>query len=81
MDCAHQAPLAMGLSWQEYWHGLPFPPPEDLPDSRIKPMSLASPALAGRFFTTESPGKPTSSHAATKVLHAATKNEDPTGLN
>ena len=55
---ARQAPLSMGLSWQKYWHGLPFPPPEDLPDSGIKPMSLVSPALAGRFSTTESPGKP-----------------------
>ena len=39
--------------------GLPFPPPGDLPDPEIKPMSLASPALAGRFFTTEPQRKPT----------------------
>ena len=39
--------------------GLPFPPPGDLPDPEIKPMSLASPALAGRCFTTEPPWKPT----------------------
>ena len=45
---AHQAPLSMELSRQEYWSGLPFPPPEDLPDPGINP---ASPALAGRFFT------------------------------
>ena len=45
---AHQAPLSMGFSRQEYWSGLPFPPPGDLP----KPQSLTSPALAGRFFTT-----------------------------
>ena len=76
-----QAPLSMEFPKQEYWSGLPFPTLGDLPDPGIKSMSLASPALAGRFFTTESPGKPKSSHAATKVLHAATKNEDPTGLN
>ena len=53
---AHQAPLSMGIFRQEYWSGLPFSAPGDLPDPRIKPMSLASPALAGRFFTTVSPG-------------------------
>ena len=42
----------MGFSWQEYWIGLPFPPPGDLLDSGIEPKSPASPALAGRFFTT-----------------------------
>ena len=45
-----QVPLSMGLSWQEYWSGLPFLPPGDLPDPGIKPTSPASPALAGRFF-------------------------------
>ena len=48
----HQAPLSMGFSWQEYWSGLPCPRPGDLPDPGIKPLSLTSPALAGRFFTT-----------------------------
>ena len=48
---AHQAPLSMGSSRQEYWGGLPFSPSGDLPDPGIKPVSLASPALAGRFFT------------------------------
>ena len=52
---AHQAPLSMGFAKQEYWSGLPFPPSEDLPDPGLKPRS---PALAGRFFTTEPPGKP-----------------------
>ena len=52
MDGAHQAPLSMEFSRQEYWSGLPCPPPGDLPDSGIEPMSLMSPALAGRFFTT-----------------------------
>ena len=48
----------MGIFRQEYWSGLPCPPPGDLPDPGIKPASLASPALAGGFFTTEPPGKP-----------------------
>ena len=39
---AHQAPLSMGFSRQEYWSGLPCPPPGDLPDPGIKPISLAS---------------------------------------
>ena len=49
---AHQAPLFMEFSKQEYWNGLPFPPLGDLPHPGIKPTSLASPALAGGFFTT-----------------------------
>ena len=53
-----QVPLSMGFSRQEYWSGLPCPPPGHLPDPGIKPASPASPALAGRFFTTESPGNP-----------------------
>ena len=48
---AHQALLSMGFSRQEYWSGLPCPPPGDLPNSGIKPVSLMSPALAGGFFT------------------------------
>ena len=53
---ACQAPLSMGFSRQEYWSGLPFLTPRDLPDPGIEPLSLASPALAGgRFFTTVSP--------------------------
>ena len=50
---AYQAPLSIGFSRQEQWSGLPCPPPgEELPDPGIEPMSLTSPALAGRFFTT-----------------------------
>ena len=49
---ARQAPLSMEFSRQEYWSGLPCPPPRDLPDPGIKPLSLRSPALAGDFFTT-----------------------------
>ena len=48
----HQAPLSMEFSKQEYWNGLPFPTSGHLPDPGIKPMSPASPALAGRLFTT-----------------------------
>ena len=55
---ACQAPLSMEFSKQEYWGGLPFPTPGDLPDPGIEPMSFASPALAGGFFTTLPPGKP-----------------------
>jgi len=51
---AHQTPLSMGFSRQEYWSGLPFPSPGDLPSSRIEPKF---PALAGRFFNTEPLGK------------------------
>ena len=42
---AHQAPLSMGFSRQEYWSGLPCPPPGDLPNPEIKPGSSESPAL------------------------------------
>ena len=54
---ARQAPLSMEFSRQEYWSGLPFPPPGDLPDLGIEPESPVSPPLAGRFFTTESPAR------------------------
>ena len=65
---AHQAPLLMGFPRQEYWSGLPFPSPRDLPDPGIEP---ASPALAGGFFTTEPPGKPfyPSSHLIVNTYH------------
>ena len=52
---AYQAPPSMGFSRQEYWSGLPFPSAGDLSNTGIEP---ASPTLAGRFFTTEPPGKP-----------------------
>ena len=52
---ALQAPLSMGFPRQEYWSRLPFPTPGDLPNPGIEP---ASPALAGRFFTMETPAKP-----------------------
>ena len=59
MDCSPQAPLSMEFSRQEYWSGLPFPSPGVLPNPGIEPVS---PAVAGRLFTTEPPGKPTHSH-------------------
>ena len=58
---AHQAPLSMGFSGQEYWSGLLFPSPGDLPDPEIELVSSASLALAGRFFfffTTVPPRNP-----------------------
>ena len=49
---AHQAPLSVGFSREEYWSGLPGPPPGDPPDPGIELVSLVSPALAGTVFTT-----------------------------
>ena len=54
----------MGFPGQEYWRGLPFSSPGDLADPVIEPMSPASPALAGEFFTTEPPGR--ASHFTTE---------------
>ena len=50
VDCSLS--LFMGFSRQEYWSTLPYPPPGDLPDPGIKPVSLTSPASAGEIFTT-----------------------------
>ena len=58
---ARQAPLPMGFPRQEYWSRLPFPSPGDFPDSGIKPISLA---LAGGFFTTETPAAAAAAAAA-----------------
>ena len=52
---AQQALLSMGFPGQEYWSGVPFLSPGDIPDPGIEPVS---PALAGGFFTTELPEKP-----------------------
>ena len=49
---ARQAPLSMGFSRQEYWSGLPFSPPGNLPSPGIEPTLLTSPLLADGFFTT-----------------------------
>ena len=55
---ARQAPLSVGFPKHESWSGLPFPSPGDLSNPGIEPVAPAAPALAGEFFTTESPGKP-----------------------
>ena len=52
-----QVPLSVGFPRQEYWSGLPFPSPGDLPNPGIKPACPELPTLAGRFFTTPPPGK------------------------
>ena len=54
---AHQAPTSMGFSRQEYWSGLPCPPPGNLPNPGIKPTSLTSPAFGSGFFTTKQENK------------------------
>ena len=54
---AHKVPLSIGFSKQEYWSGLPFPSPGNLPDSGIKPVSLMSPALTGRYLITSTTWK------------------------
>ena len=54
---ARQAPLSMGFFSQEYWSGLPFPPPVDLPNPGIKPESSVSPALQADSLPAEPSGK------------------------
>ena len=65
---ALQASLSMGFSKQEYWSGLLCPSPRDLPNPGIEPMSLMSPALAGRFFTTGAIWKTQGSVSCSVVL-------------
>ena len=55
---ARQAPLSMGFLRREYWSGLPFPPPGDLPNPGIELTSPVPPALAGGFFYHCTTGKP-----------------------
>ena len=62
----------MDFSRQEYWSGLPFLPPEHLPCPGIEPMS---PALVGRFFTTQPPGKPAEEDTQTQRNEVLAKNE------
>ena len=68
-------PLFMGLSRQEYWSGLPSPSPGDLPHLGVAPVSLASLALTGEFFTPEPSGSPVVSSA--KVLQSCPTLCDP----
>ena len=68
MDGSPPGSSIHGILRQEYWSGLPFPLPRHLLDPGIKPVSLASPALASRFFTTEPPGKPCGSYKSSFQL-------------
>ena len=69
---ARQAPLSMGFPRQEYWSGLPFPSPGDLPDAGIGPVS---PALADGFFTTEPPRKPPNQDTHAINCYPKTRND------
>ena len=72
MDCSPQAPWSMEFSRQEYWSGLTFPPPADLPNPGTE---LASFALAGGFFTTAPPRKPISSIGCNKCKSSNCRKE------
>ena len=63
-----QAPLSLVYSRQESWNGMPCPPPGHLPNPGIKPVSLMSPTLAGKSFTTGVTGKPQSLHIFAQIL-------------
>ena len=79
-DCSPPGSSVQGTPQQEYWSGLPGPPPGDLPDPWIEPTSLMFPALAGGFFTTSSIWEALRSHRAhIKILHASAKSETPEG--
>ena len=67
---AYQAEMFVGFPRQEYWSGLLFPSPGDLPDPGINPMSLA---VAGRFFTVAPPGKPIPSLASADLFRLTPK--------
>ena len=58
MDCSPPGASLHGILHARILSGLPFPPPGDLPDPGIEPVSPVAPTVAGRFFTTELPGKP-----------------------
>ena len=58
MDCSPAGSSVREIFQARYWSRLPFPSPWDLPDPGIEPMSLGSPTLTGRFFTSRSPRKP-----------------------
>ena len=68
----------MEFSRQEYWSGLPCPPPGDLPDPGTEPVSLLSPALAGGFFTTSATWEARAAAAAAKSLQSCPTLCDPT---
>ena len=66
---ARQTPLFMGFSRREYWSGLSFLTPGDLPNPEIEPMSLASPVLAGGLFTTAPLGSSISSYECGQIIN------------
>ena len=70
MDYSPPGSSVHGVFRQEYWSRLPFPPPEDHPNPGAESMSPTSPALAGRFLTTQPPGKPPYKYTHIKTLHA-----------
>ena len=67
LDCSPPGSSVHGIFQGEYWNGLPFPVPKDLPDPGIKPKSLMSPALASRFFTIAPPGTPNNNNQFSSV--------------
>ena len=67
-DCSPPGSSAHGISRQEYWSFLPYPTPGDLPDPGIESMSLASPALAGGFFTTSATWEALTHNGSWKIL-------------
>ena len=77
---AHQGPLSMAFSRQEYWSGLPCPLPADLPYPGIKPMALMSPVLPGGFVTTnaawEAPAQALQTVSAQKISLSNLVNND-----
>ena len=72
---AHQAPLSLGRSRQEFWSGLPCRPPGDLPEPRIEPASLMSSALPGRFLTTSTTWETSSTLCPYLSLHFKVRNQ------
>ena len=69
MGVARQAPLLMGFPRQEYWSGLPCPPPGDFPNPGIEPMSPEATCIAGRIFTAEPPGKPRKQYKQSQMIN------------
>ena len=63
MDCSPPDPLSMGFSRQKYWSGLPFPPPGDLPNPGIKPISPSSPALQADSLPLSHRWSPATTHS------------------
>ena len=77
----HQALRPMEFSRQEYWSVLPFPSPGDLPHPGIEPLSLGSPSLAGRFFTTSATQKPQCVHHQRCSFHVSPYSWPPSSIS